>query len=169
MNISLERLFEGIIATLRTDVIPHVGDAYARGQAVGVIDVLNNIMPRVEWRRSPVVRDIEDKMALLKALEGHIPGVSAPQPVEIAEDASTTDLEEIAARLDARICDAIAAAGETPRSDAAALIKMALHDELTRQMKSTRKPLFAEIASGAAKPATPENARREIEVENHEP
>ena len=32
MNISLERLFEGIIATLRADVIPNVGDAYARGE-----------------------------------------------------------------------------------------------------------------------------------------
>ena len=36
MNNSLERLIAGIIATLRTDVIPNVTDAYARGQAIGV-------------------------------------------------------------------------------------------------------------------------------------
>ena len=53
MNVSLERLIEGIIATLRTDVIPNVSDAYARGQAVGVIDLLNNIGPRIEWARAP--------------------------------------------------------------------------------------------------------------------
>jgi len=36
MNIALERLFEGIVTTLRADVIPHVGDSFARGQAVGI-------------------------------------------------------------------------------------------------------------------------------------
>jgi hypothetical protein len=51
MNNSLERLTEGIIAALRTHVIPHVADAYARGQAIGVIDILNNIAPRLEWAR----------------------------------------------------------------------------------------------------------------------
>ena len=30
MTIALERIFEGIIATLRADVIPNVGDPFAR-------------------------------------------------------------------------------------------------------------------------------------------
>ena len=45
MNNSLDRLIEGITATLRAHVIPNVTDAYARGQAIGVIDLLNNIAP----------------------------------------------------------------------------------------------------------------------------
>jgi len=54
VNNSLERLIAGIIATLRTDVIPNVTDDYARGQAIGVIDLLNNIAPRLEWARAPL-------------------------------------------------------------------------------------------------------------------
>ena len=84
MNIPLYRLIEGIIATMRSDVIPHVSDSYARGQAVGVIDLLNNIAPRVEWAQAPLAR----------------------------------------------------------------LVQAHLHDEMAAEMKITRKPLFAEIASG---------------------
>jgi hypothetical protein len=51
VTIALERLFAGVIATLRADVIRHIGDPYARGQAVGVIDLINNIGPGVEWAR----------------------------------------------------------------------------------------------------------------------
>ena len=58
MNNSLERLIAGIMATLRADVIPNVTDAYARGQAIGVIDLLNNIAPRLEWARAPLVRSV---------------------------------------------------------------------------------------------------------------
>jgi uncharacterized membrane protein (UPF0136 family) len=43
VNNSLDRLIGGIIATLRAHVIPNVTDGYARGQAIGVIDLLNNI------------------------------------------------------------------------------------------------------------------------------
>ena len=50
MNNSLDRLIEGVAATLRSDVIPNVTDAYARGQAIGVIDLLNNIAPRWNGR-----------------------------------------------------------------------------------------------------------------------
>ena len=73
MNISLERLLEGIIATLRTDVIPNVSDAYARGQAVGVIDLLNNIGPRIEWARAPVAAAIAEKRELLRKVAELLP------------------------------------------------------------------------------------------------
>ena len=58
-------------------------------------------------------------------------------------------------RLDAEIGDVLAliharqAAGERRgASRRSALLKQHMHDELTREMKLTRKPLFAEIASG---------------------
>lgn len=54
MSNSLDRLIGGIIATLRTHVIPNVTDSYARGQAIGVIDLLNNIAPRLDWARAPL-------------------------------------------------------------------------------------------------------------------
>ena len=78
MNIALERLLEGIVTTLRNDVIPHVVDPYARGQAVGVIDLLNNIAPKLEWARGPLLGEIEEKRGLLRAVaERRLPELEA--------------------------------------------------------------------------------------------
>lgn len=155
MNIALERLLEGIITTLRNDVIPHVTEAYARGQAVGVIDLLNNIGPRLEWARGPLLIDIEEKRALLRAVAKCL---SAALPVGDEAIGVTTDLQAERDRLDALIGDALAelmgegASNSPERDQALALIRRHLHDSLTREMKLTRKPLFAEIASGKQKP-----------------
>jgi hypothetical protein len=150
VNIPLDRLIEGIIATMRSDVIPHIADSYARGQAVGVIDLLNNIAPRVEWAQAPLARLVESKAGLLAEIEALAPGVVSP--VACAKPDSADDLLAVKARLDAAIGDAVAVIW--PRRDeagfarAAQLLKTHLHDEMRDEMKKTRKPLFAEIASG---------------------
>jgi hypothetical protein len=150
MNASLARLIEGIIATLRTDVIPNVSDPYARGQAVGVIDLLNNIGPRVEWARQPVLDAVGEKRALLCSvstlLDIEVAAATAP-----AGDMTTAELAAERDRLDAAIGDALAAAharGDAVGKEALGLLIAHLHDEQTMEMKLTRKPLFAEIASG---------------------
>jgi hypothetical protein len=155
MNIALERLLEGIVTTMRNDVIPHVTEAYARGKAVGVIDLLNNIGPRLEWARGPLLLDIEEKRAVLQAVAECLPGAA----VSVGDEAIglTTDLQAERDRLDALIGDALAglmaenAQNSPERGQALALIRRHLHDSLTREMKLTRKPLFAEIASGKEK------------------
>jgi len=156
MNVSLERLLEGIIATLRTDVIPNVSDGYARGQAVGVIDLLNNIGPRIEWAHAPLVAAIAEKQALLRELAGLLPDMPAPAAAE-ADATSTAELAAERDRLDAAIGDVLAlihapkpVGSAEARQQALGLLKQHMHDELTREMKLTRKPLFAEIASGGA-------------------
>lgn len=158
MNIALERLFEGMIATLRADVIPRVDDAFARGQAVGLVDLINNIAPRVEWARAPLLKSVSEKRRLLRAIaaalgEAYVENTRAPELMELK------DLELEQARLDAELCDAMQAAHA--RSDAAAKDSLTLlirhaRDEASERMKITRKPLFAEIAGGGRdKPAPP--------------
>jgi hypothetical protein len=151
MNIALDRLIEGIVATLRSDVIPNVTDAYARGQAVGVIDLLNNIAPRIEWAQRPIQEAVEEKRALLAEIARLSPAVVPDVP---RSEAASTAEELLAQRgaLDARIGDAIAALSKVKRDDAGgealALVRRHLHDEQKREMRITSKPLFAEIASG---------------------
>src|SRR5262249_59630389 len=77
MNNSLERLIAGIIATLRADVIPNVTDAYARGQAIGVIDLLNNIAPRLEWARAPLAEAVRDRRKAVSAARALVPQAPA--------------------------------------------------------------------------------------------
>ena len=152
MNIALERLFESIVATLRSDVIPNVTDAYSRGQAVGVIDLLNNIAPRIEWAQSPIHQAVAEKRELLAEIARLAPA-AAPQVPENEAASTAEELLAQRAALDARIGDAIAALSKVKRDDAGAealaLVRRHLHDEQKREMKITSKPLFAEIASGS--------------------
>src|ERR1700733_8119256 len=150
MNNSLERLIAGIIATLRTDVIPNVSDAYARGQAIGVIDVLNTIAPRLEWAGGsgpPAAQAV-------RALGPQAPAGTAGLSDQALAAASSAALAAERDRLDGEISDLIAwAQSADARGDVAAataLLRQHVHDELTREMKMTKKPLFAEISKATA-------------------
>jgi hypothetical protein len=156
MNNSLERLVEGMIATLRNHVIANISDAYARGQAIGVVDLLNNIGPRIEWARAPIVEAIEARRRAIGEARALTPGApmgAASPSVDALAEASAEALAAERDRLDGEIADLIqwcsgpAASGDT--GGAIAVLRRHIHDELTLEMKRTKKPLFAEIAKGA--------------------
>ena len=157
MNNSLDRLIGGIIATLRAHVIPNVTDGYARGQAIGVIDLLNNIAPRLEWARAPLAEAVAQRRAAVQAVRALVP--QAPAGTAGLSDqalaaASSAALAAERDRLDGEISDLIAwAQSADARGDVAgatALLRQHVHDELTREMKMTKKPLFAEISKATA-------------------
>jgi hypothetical protein len=155
VNNSLDRLFAGISATLREHVIPGIADSFARGQAVGIIDLLNNIAPRVEWARAPILEAVEAKIELLRVVGGLMPSLPKSDPTAALERLSSAALGAERARLDGAIGDALAWAhrlssesDDASAREALGLLVKHAHDELTREMKITRKPLFAEIASG---------------------
>lgn len=152
MNIALDRLFEGMIATLRADVIPRIENGFARGQAVGLIDLINNIAPRVEWARAPLLKSVNEKRRLLMTVAEALGEPIAEEP-GAPERMESKALEHEQARLDAKICDAMRAAHARPAEDAAAKQALGLlighaRDEAAERMKITRKPLFAEISGG---------------------
>jgi hypothetical protein len=157
MNNSLERLIAGIIATLRTDVIPNVTDAYARGQAIGVIDLLNNIAPRLEWARALLAEAVAERRSAVRAVRALLPQAPAGTAGLSEQAIAAASAAELAAerdRLDGEISDLIAwTQGAGARGDiaaATALFRQHVHDELARDMKLTRKPLFAEISKATA-------------------
>jgi hypothetical protein len=143
LSFALNRLFEGVVATLRAEVAPHVGDAYARGQVIGVIDLLNNIAGRVEWAREPLLAAVREKRRLL-AQVGAALGEAAPDELSVAE------LIAERARLDAEICEAMRRAHARGADEALGLLIRHAHDEAAAAMKWTRAPRFAEMASGKA-------------------
>jgi hypothetical protein len=150
MTVSLERMIEGIIATLRSDVIPNVADPHGRGQAIGVIDLLSNLGDRLEWARGPLVESMREKAELLAAIGALLPGLPAAPPSD-SDGLSSNELIDLKGRLDAAIGDAIALAAKLktePAEQALALMTKHLHDEQAREMKLTRKPLFAEMSRG---------------------
>lgn len=153
MNNSLERLVEGIIATLRTDVIPNVADAYARGQAVGVIDLLNNIAPRLEWARAPIAASIAERRAVIDEVRTLLRQAPLAQTYAAGSADTSAGLLAERDRLDAEIgnliAHAFAANAEGDTTAAQARLRRHMHDEATTEMKLTKRPLFAEIAKGS--------------------
>lgn len=150
MNNSLERLVEGIVATLRTDVIPNVGDDYARGQAIGVIDLLNNLAPRLEWERLPLLRALDARRSVIADV-GVCLGASVPEWPGVDALSSLALMAE-RDRLDGEICQLIERAFTMPETEAIlaarARLRRHMHDDIAEEMKLTKKPLFAEIAKG---------------------
>ena len=153
MSFDLNRLFEGVVETLRAEVIPHVGGGYARGQAVGVIDLISNISGRVEWARRPLIEAVEEKIKLLAVVATAL-GEPAPAEREPAEGLDAGPLIVELGRLDAEICEAMQRArrrgDDAGAREALALLIRHAHDEASAAMKWTRKPQFGEMASGKA-------------------
>ena len=82
MNNSLDRLVDGMIATLRQSVIPNLSGDFARGQAFGVIYMLNSIRLRASWSNaflSEQLQSLDQAAADLAQIKDDLPG--APLPV----------------------------------------------------------------------------------------
>ena len=153
MIASLERVLQGIVATLRTDVIPKVADDYARGQVVGVIDLLNNIAARVEWAREPLIEGVRERREALARARDLLSLASVAGDVEPPlGDANSSALVVVRDRLDAEIADLLAEAyRRAPDGEAARVLRKQIHNDMVREMAMSRKPLFAEMTKGGAR------------------
>lgn len=155
MNNSLKRMIEGMAATLRNDVIPQIGTEFARGQAYGVIYMLNSLALRASWSPAFVGEQIAAQLALREALAPLLTGSDAPALPEAAEPGlGMPALEALRDANEARICALIDWAGLATLTPAlAATIETQLRICMDRQLKwelqTSAKPMFAEISSGA--------------------
>lgn len=159
MNNSLPRLIDGMVATLRREIIPHVEGDFARGQAFGVVYMLNSMRLRASWSNAFLVeqiRALEEASRELEAVVGELPG--APAPAVRAPPGVPTELELEAMRDqgDARICELIdwlATDGKTAPAAAVARADEIVARYIQRQLKweisTSAKPMFDEISRGS--------------------
>ena len=82
MQNSLERLFDGIAASLREDVAPAVEDPYAKAQVAATIELLANLAVRVEWRADLLREEIERIRAVLETAPERPAVLDAPVPLD---------------------------------------------------------------------------------------
>lgn len=156
MNNSLQRLIHGMVATLRSEVIPHVDTEFARGQAFGVIYMLNSILLRAQWSTAFYGEQLAAQAELRDVLVPLVEGLGAPALPEAAPPGA--DAAELEAQRDANdgsVCELISwLAGNASRmeTDRATAINAALHNYMNRQLKfelsTSAKPMFAEMSSG---------------------
>lgn len=155
MNNSLKRMIEGMAATLRNEVIPHIGTEFARGQAFGVIYMLNSIGLRAKWSPEFVGEQIAAQLALADGLMQVLADLGAPAlPQAAATGLGVSELESVRDDNEARICALIDWHGTAKlEAAAAAAVEMQFRTYMDRQLKwelqTSAKPMFAEMSSGA--------------------
>jgi hypothetical protein len=155
MNNSLPRLIDGMIATLRKEVIPHVESEFARGQAYGLIYMLNSIRLRADW--SPAF--IGEQLAAQTELAGRLAGLgidAAQLPLSVA--LGTVDVKAMEVRRDdndSRVCALLdwieSRRGQLEPARIAAIdsaLRHYMHRQLKWELSTSAKPMFAEISSG---------------------
>ncbi len=154
MSNSLDRLLDGIAAALRRDVIPRLDDEYATGQALAVIDLLNNLKPRIDWATPPLLARVAAQRALLEELDRLLEAEPERPRAAPADDETPADgrtLQALSERLDGLICRTVRWLGMRagPAFDAARLaIDRHVRADLRQDMALTPRPLFSEIARG---------------------
>lgn len=156
MNNSLKRMVEGMVATLRNEVIPQVGTEFARGQTFGVIYMLNSIALRANWSPEFVGEQIAAQLALREGLAPLLAGTDAPASLQAAAPGlGVKALEALRDDNEARVCALIEWHG-TANLDVreAAAIEAQFRTYMDRQLKwelqTSARPMFAEMSSGSS-------------------
>lgn len=160
MNNSLNRLIDGIIIALEREIVPHVDNAYARGQAFAVMDLLRNMKPRLEWSREVILAQVGLQEAALERVERLCSGqaIRPPAMPPAPAPANTLGADKLEAwrnQLEAHVCELLRwMDGQRARMEkaTAAAVEKTLTDymreALKREMALTANPLFAEISRG---------------------
>ncbi|MCK9284053.1 MAG: hypothetical protein M0P39_07195 [Rhodocyclaceae bacterium] len=156
MNNSLPRLIDGMIATLRNEVIPHVDGEFARGQAYGLIYMLNSLRLRADWSPAFVGEQLAAQRELAMMLQDLGVEASLLPEAGSADGIDMRALEACRDDNDRRVCallDWIDDQRSTLAPQRAAAIDEALRRYMQRQLKwelsTSAKPMFAEISSGS--------------------
>lgn len=163
MNNSIERLIDGINTVLRSDVIPRLTDEYAIGQAIAIIDLLNNLKLRIDWDVAPLRAQVEAQIALahgLRALLAAADNLPSMPDADLLVRASTgRELEQQRNRIEAWIGQMLHwLAHENPHghAEAQALIEQYMKIQLRSELNLTARQMFAEISRGSDKSAQPQ-------------
>mgnify|MGYP003634989526 FL=1 len=157
MDNSLNRLIDGMVSTLRQEVIPHIDTEFARGQAFGVIYMLKSLQLRAEWSPEFIGKQLSEQLELADQAKAYLKGVEAPKlPEAAAPDASVAELQAQRDHNDQRICaliewhgNASSALGAEKWAGLERELRTFMDKQMKHELKPSAKPIFAEISSGA--------------------
>ena len=151
MNNSFHRLIDGMIESIRAEILPNLSGDFARGQAFGVIFLLKSLRIRANW--SPEF--FAEQLAHLAMLRDALPALPEGAPsVEIAaHDNLPAQMEVVRDAADERVAALIdwCATANLPDATRAA-VDAAINAYIKRQLRyeidTTAPPMFAEMSLG---------------------
>ena len=170
MNNSFDRLIDGMCATLRSEVLTRLDDTFARGQVLGVINVLNTFKVRADWSAGFLLQQIEAQRTALDGAKALLQGagpMSAGEPPPSHRDTISTrdptsssiaSIDDLLAERDSANRSIAAWLAwldvERPRLSGALaidlerLLRSAMLAEVDIELRNSPRPLFAEMSSG---------------------
>lgn len=155
MNNSLPRLIDGMIATLRNEILPHLEGEFPRGQAFGLIYMLNSIRLRADWSPAFVGEQLAAQQELAAALAA-LAVEPARLPLSAIVTADMRALEALRDANDRRVCELMdwldanqAVLGPERAGAIDAALRHYMHRQLKWELATSAKPMFAEISSGS--------------------
>lgn len=157
MSQSFDRLIDGMIETIRSRVMPQLGDASVRGQAFGVIYALEGLRLSADWAAAPLLRQIALQDKAFAEVSRLAQGLDHP-PIPSVPRSATSDgaeLERLRNDGDRQLGALLLwASGVLAESDSvrAKAIEQALRLNMREQLKVDisimPKPMFHELATG---------------------
>jgi len=157
MNHTFQRLLEGMANTLRKEIIPNLEGEYARGQAYGVIYMLNSIGLRGDWSSDffrPQLQMLDDlNETLTPLLHGlNAPVLHTPAPVQGHEASQLQARLEHGNTYVCALLDWLHEQGAALPAQTSTAIETAIKHYMGQQVaweiKTTAKPMFAQISKG---------------------
>jgi hypothetical protein len=148
MNNSFTRLLEGMIDALREEVIPHTEGSFARGQAFGVIFLLENLKLRASWSPAFLGEQAAAQDALADAL-ALIPDWPAGAPrLTRASGPASEALRDAGDAVVAELVDWLGANPGPFADRAEAAVNAYLKRQLRHELTTSARPMFSEISLG---------------------
>ncbi len=163
MSNSLARTFDAIMSVLTDEVVPRVDDAFARGQALAIVDLLRNLGLRLEWAHAQLWQQIEAQEAALRRVGELCAGQPARPPASPERSFATEHpdaaallarRDELESHLSETLAWLAAHRSQLPAPLAGefeAALRRYMQEQLQRDMAVTATPLFREISSGGGK------------------
>jgi hypothetical protein len=157
MNHSFARLIDGMAATLHQEIIPHIGTEFARGQAFGVVYMLNSLRLRAGWSSEFFVAQLAMQTELRAALEPLVAGLDTPLLPEAGTSSRTAaELQAVFEVGQGRVCALLEWLAQVrdrlPRARIEAIdavLRRYMSQQLKWELSTSARPMFAEISSGA--------------------
>lgn len=144
MNNSFERLIDGMIETLRNDVIPATEGEFVRGQAFGVIFLLESIKRRAGWspgflgEQTAALRALAEALAAVEDRPSGMPNVDIPAETGVAaRDAG-----------DAQVATLIDWLADQPIPAVSTAVDAYLSRQIRHELTTSARPMFAEMSLG---------------------
>jgi hypothetical protein len=148
--------------TLRTEVLSRLDDEFARGQVFGVINLLNTFKSRADWSTDFLSQQVSIQCHALENVRSLIASVPlAPKVATLTSPQVVSPNELLSLRDSAnleisKLLDWLASVKENlPEATALAIeseLRQSMRREIEIELKSSPRPLFAEMSSGEESP-----------------